>query len=403
MAHVSPREVASQPHAPTWAWGLPVLGGTPDVFGRSAEVGEVLVEPLAVGDIEEEVPDDVPEDLYAGAMATTLAGVWLLQVKGNLRHRIELLGAEKVRGLSESQRRLNEAARMLKAPEFSEGMRQGPLGRPEIFNGAFVYVTRQHACFLSALMRSHGFETVHIQSKHVIVSDEHVSDVIICFSAQPEGQGRDAFQLRRAGELSYALWMPEIEDGEEEQGVLEGVIEGQVLPPTASRDGARRPIWRRHPSVVSSLKKMTEVIEETERLFGHRRGPEGLEGLEGEVSVSRNPERLMARLKALGDNAFEKWWSREYELDTLIEEQNAKLNKALHVGLKEMQKALYGFPLPGGRALGLGEREVPTLTQRTKKDPRPPRAPARPVQVVAISHWRPTLSSERRSESSGEV
>ena len=103
------------------------------------------------------------------------------------------------------------------------------------------------------------------------MSDEHLSDVIMCLSAQPEGRGRDAFQLRRAGEVSYALWMPEEEDGEEEQGVLEGVIEGVVLPQTASRDGARRPIWRRHPSVGSSLKKLTEVIEETERLLGHRR------------------------------------------------------------------------------------------------------------------------------------
>ena len=107
----------------------------------------------------------------------------------------------------------------------------------------------------------------------------------------------------------------------------------------------------------------------------------------------------MARLKAVGIQAFEKWWSREYELDTLLEEQNTKLNKALHIGVQEMQKALYGFPLPGGCELGLGERQVPTLTQRMK-DPRPPRALARPVENVVMSKWQPTLSSEQRSESS---
>jgi len=107
----------------------------------------------------------------------------------------------------------------------------------------------------------------------------------------------------------------------------------------------------------------------------------------------------MARLKAVGIQAFEKWWSREYELDTLREEQNTKLNKALHIGVQEMQKALYGFPLPGGCELGLAERKVPTLTQRMK-DPRPPRALARPVENVVMSKWQPTLSSEQRSESS---
>jgi len=46
--------------------------------------------------------------------------------------------------------------------------------------------------------------------------------------------------------------MPEEEEGEEEQVVVEGVTEGVALPQSASRDGVRWPIWRRHPSVSSA-------------------------------------------------------------------------------------------------------------------------------------------------------
>jgi len=62
-----------------------------------------------------------------------------------------------------------------------------------------------------------------------------------------------------------------------------------------------------------------------------------------------------------------------------------------------MQKALYGFPLPGGRELGLGARKVPILkilrgasgSIRYHDDPRPLRALARPVEPA--SNWQPTL------------
>ena len=148
-------------------------------------MGEDLEEPPAVEDNEETVAADVPEDIYALAMATTFSGVWLLQVKGNLKHRIELLGAEKVEGLTENQRRLNEAASMLQTAALSEEMRQGPLGRPALFNGAFVYVTRQQASCLGALLRSHGFEPAHIQSKHIIVSDALLADMTISLGLQP--------------------------------------------------------------------------------------------------------------------------------------------------------------------------------------------------------------------------
>jgi len=375
-------------------------------------VGEDLVQPPAVGDNEDPVPDDVPEDIYALALATVISGFWLLHIKGNLKHRIELLGAEKDIGLTENQRRLKEAALMLKTAALSEGMRQGPLGRPAMFNGAFVYVTKQHACCLGTLLRSHGFEPEDIQSKHIIVSDELLADVTISLSAQPEGAGREAFQLRRAGEVSCALWMPEEEEGEEDNVVLEGVTEGLAWPPSASRDGVRWPLWRRHPAVRASLKKLTAEIEETERLLAHwrLRGPEGLDGLAGELLVSRNPERLMVRLKVVGDSTYDKWWSRQYDPYECLNQQNMVLNKVLHVGLKVLQKALYGFPLPGGRELGLGQSEVPLLKRNREfgrgpsepieynNDPRP-RAVPRPVE--ATSNWQPTLPRTSGSEIGG--
>jgi len=191
--------------------------------------------------------------------------------------------------------------------------------------------------------------------------------------------------------------------------VLEGVREGLAMPPSASRDGVRWPLWRRHPSVRASLKRLTADIEETERLLVHRRlrGPEGLDGLAGELLVSRNPERLMVRLKVVGDSTYDKWWSREYDPYECLNQQNMVLNNVLHVGLKAVQTALCGFPLPGGRELGLGQREVPFLTRNRKpgrgpsepieynNDPRP-RALPRPVE--ATSNWQPTLPSVRRSD-----
>jgi len=370
-----------------------------------------LPEPFAavVGDIDKDPsPDDVPDDILARAVATTFPGIWLLQIRGNLKDRIWLLGSEQIEGLSENQRRLNAAARMLQSLEISDEMRQGPLGRPVLFNGAFVYVTKLHACCLSSLLRAHGFERAHIQSKHIIVSDELLADVTISLSAQPEGTGRAAFQRRRAGEVSLAVWMPEEEEGDEAQVVLENVREENVYPQSASRDGVRWPFWRRHPSVRAPLNKLAEVIEETERLLVCYRliTPKVLEGFRRELLDSRNPEKLMKRLKVVGDSTFDKWWSRDYDENVQLYNQNVMLNKALHKCLAEMQKALCGFSLQEECELGLGEKKtVPILKIikprpshlggpiRYHDDPRPPRTLARPVE--AISNWQPTLLSQR--------
>ena len=61
-----------------------------------------------------------------------VASVWLLVVKGNLRHRIELLGAEKpINDLTPPQRILRDAAM---AQELADNDDTGP-DRPSVAHG----------------------------------------------------------------------------------------------------------------------------------------------------------------------------------------------------------------------------------------------------------------------------
>ena len=73
--------------------------------------------------------------------------VWLLTVKGNLRHRIEKCGIEKPchEEATDPQRRLREVAT---AQHF-----EGKLGRPTWAKGAFVFVTVAHAASIQDAMQ----------------------------------------------------------------------------------------------------------------------------------------------------------------------------------------------------------------------------------------------------------
>jgi len=125
-----------------------------------------------------------------------MSDVWLLVVKGNLRHRIEKLGVEKADAdLSQGQRRLREAARLQNFGPGQAGEPEHP-ERPAWANGAFVYLTPNHAAKICQAAEVSGLQ---LQSKHVLVSEEYRALVKEVLATGPNGPGREAFLLRRAG------------------------------------------------------------------------------------------------------------------------------------------------------------------------------------------------------------
>ena len=122
--------------------------------------------------------------------------VLLLEVRGNLRHRIEKLGAELPWGdLSAPQRQLKNIAR---EQPWGGDAADGLVERPLWANGAFVYLTPRHAAeFLASIRES--CMPLCLETKHILVSEEYRALVGEVLSACPEGPGREAFLLRRAG------------------------------------------------------------------------------------------------------------------------------------------------------------------------------------------------------------
>ena len=122
-----------------------------------------------------------------------------LVVKANLRHRIEKLGAEKSEEeLSELQRQLKEVAR---EQIWNSSSRRDELPeRPRWANGCFVYVTPWHVTQIEEFIRNSRV-VLELQTKHVLVSEEYKEPVIATLSACPEGPGREAFLMRRAGAI----------------------------------------------------------------------------------------------------------------------------------------------------------------------------------------------------------
>ena len=100
--------------------------------------------------------------------------VWLLTVKGNLRHRIEKCGIEKPCGeVTDLQRRLREVA--------TAQLFEGKLGRPDWAKGAFVFVTVAHAASIEDVMQEWMTEErpgEELMSKYVIVS-ESLKDILL--------------------------------------------------------------------------------------------------------------------------------------------------------------------------------------------------------------------------------
>ena len=129
--------------------------------------------------------------LYCPTMSSH---VRLLTVKGNLRHRIELLGLEREsKRLSFSQRRLRDVAD-------AQGFRERPYERPSFASGAFVYLTPAHALCIERVLVERGESS--LQSKHILVSDDFFDLVKDALSDRPVGRGREAFLIRRSGIIS---------------------------------------------------------------------------------------------------------------------------------------------------------------------------------------------------------
>ena len=120
--------------------------------------------------------------------------VLLLIIKGNLRHRIEKLGLEKTdEELNNPQYKLRRIAYEQTQPHWYV---EKAYERPQWANGAFVYLSQGHARVIESAIRVSGKT---LQSKHLLVSPQFKPLVKEVLEASPEGPGREAFLLRRAG------------------------------------------------------------------------------------------------------------------------------------------------------------------------------------------------------------
>lgn len=129
--------------------------------------------------------------------------VWLLVAKGNLRHRIALMGIELTDAeRSPAQERLAEAARAVDWKEEDRGQR---LGRPWWANGAFVFLTQEHARVIREALDT---QKIDLQSKHILISGVYKKAVHDALGAKPSMPGREAFLMRRAGAIDSQEIVP---------------------------------------------------------------------------------------------------------------------------------------------------------------------------------------------------
>ena len=120
--------------------------------------------------------------------------VLLLEIRGNLRHRIEKLGVEKTdEELNNPQYKLRRIAYEQTQPHWHI---EKAYERPQWANGAFVYLSQGHARVIEEAIRVSGKT---LQSKHLLVSPQFKPLVKEVLEASPEGPGREAFLMRRAG------------------------------------------------------------------------------------------------------------------------------------------------------------------------------------------------------------
>ena len=125
--------------------------------------------------------------------------VFVVTVKGNLRHRIEKLGVEiKNPGCwSDMQRVLMNVA----IAQHFEELISDHWPRPKWAGGAFVYCTPGHAALLKDAVALLDFT---LQSKHLFCSPEYLGALQACLAtgAEPHTRGKEAIWKHRAGKLT---------------------------------------------------------------------------------------------------------------------------------------------------------------------------------------------------------
>ena len=146
---------------------------------------------------------------------------WLLVAKGNLRHRIDLLGVEgEYKALNETQRGLRDIVRGGRpasdsldssgppATDSLDSSEQPCPERPVWAGGAFVFLLPEDVEIVKEVIEQRG---IFLQSKHVLVSDGLKSMVKELLEAKPPGSGREAFLKRRSGvvEKEERIALPE--------------------------------------------------------------------------------------------------------------------------------------------------------------------------------------------------
>jgi len=198
---------------------------------------EALPSPTSSNDEEwEELPDDVTQHLCelkthltlaeaaaAEVKAAMSASAWrvselpvlcgkvgyvtMIVVKGNLAHRIWLLGLDhKYCECDAAQMDLRhimiaqaEAAENVFTYK-SKGLMQQ--GRPTCSTGAFLVLNPYHARRFYDIKAAFG---VPLQSKHMVISLEYRALVESLLIAKPPGGGRQGFMLRRAGDVDEEM------------------------------------------------------------------------------------------------------------------------------------------------------------------------------------------------------
>ena len=142
-------------------------------------------------------------------------GIWLAEVKGNFKHRLQLCGVGEESphlDLTEVQQTLRNIAEKQYGTGANPGWRKKDNGcyagpeRPPWSNGCQCYLKPEHRAALQKMVLKHK---IKLMSKHIVVSNEMMPTVVAAFARQPEDHrvARDLYLLKRIT-FSVLVWCP---------------------------------------------------------------------------------------------------------------------------------------------------------------------------------------------------